>query len=54
MVGFYGVNRFEVFSYVDKKWLCPKESIIEFYYDTSKKSIIRDYKEFLSETLKSK
>lgn len=37
MVRFYGVTRFEVFSDVDKKWLCPKESMIEFYYDTSKK-----------------
>jgi hypothetical protein len=37
MVKFYGVKRFEVFSDVDQKWLHPKESMIEFYYDTSKK-----------------
>lgn len=37
MVKFYGVKRFEVFSDVDPKWLYPKETMIEFYYDTSKK-----------------
>ncbi len=37
MVRFYGVKRFEVFSVVDQKWLYPKETMIEFYYDTSKK-----------------
>jgi serine/threonine-protein kinase RIO1 len=37
MVKFYGVKRFEVFSDVDPKWLNPKETMIEFYYDTSKK-----------------
>ena len=37
MVRFYGVKRFEVFSNVDQKWFYPKETIIEFYYDTSKK-----------------
>jgi hypothetical protein len=37
MVKFYGVKRFEVFSDVDSKWLNPKETMIEFYYDTSKK-----------------
>lgn len=37
MVRFYGVNRFEVFSEVDKKWLYPKETKIEFYYDVTRK-----------------
>ena len=37
MVRFYGVKRFEVFSDVDQKWLNPKETLIEFYFDTSKK-----------------
>lgn len=37
MIKFYGVKRFEVFSDVDPKWLNPKETMIEFYYDTSKK-----------------
>jgi hypothetical protein len=35
MLKFYGVNRFEVFSIVDKKGLYPKETKIEFYYDTT-------------------
>lgn len=37
MVKFYGVKRFEVFSDVDPKWLNPKETMIEFYYDTTRK-----------------
>jgi hypothetical protein len=37
MVKFYGVKRFEVFSDVDPKWLNPKETMIEFYYDITKK-----------------
>ncbi len=37
MVRFYGVNKFQVFSDVDKKSLNPKETLIEFFYDTSKK-----------------
>jgi hypothetical protein len=37
MVRFYGVTKFEVFSILDKKWLCPKETKIEFYYDTTRK-----------------
>jgi hypothetical protein len=52
MVRFYGVKRFEVFSDIDQKWLNPKETLIEFYFDTSKKSIIRDCKGFLNEILK--
>lgn len=37
MVKFYGVTKFEVFSIVDKKWLNPKETKIEFHYDTTRK-----------------
>ena len=37
MVKFYGVTKFKVFSDVDKKTLNPKETLIEFFYDTSKK-----------------
>jgi hypothetical protein len=37
MAKFYGVTKFEVFSIVDKKWLHPKETKIEFHYDTSRK-----------------
>jgi hypothetical protein len=36
VVRFYGVSKFEVFSDIDKKWLYPKETMIEFYYDTSR------------------
>ena len=37
MVRFYGVKRFEVFTIVDEKWLYPKETKIEFHYDTTRK-----------------
>ncbi len=37
MVRFYGVNKFQVFSDVNKKTLNPKETLIEFFYDTKKK-----------------
>ena len=37
MIKFYGVTRFKVFSIVDEKWLCPKETKIEFYYDVLRK-----------------
>ena len=47
MVRFYGVKRFEVFSVVDQKWLYPKETIIEFYYDTTKKVNHRRLKRIL-------
>ena len=37
MAKFYGVTKFEVFSILDEKWLYPKETKIEFHYDTAKK-----------------
>lgn len=37
MVRFYGVTKFELFSILDEKWLCPKETKVEFYYDTTRK-----------------
>ena len=37
MVRFYGVTKFELFSTLDEKWLCPKETKVEFYYDITRK-----------------
>ena len=37
MARFYGVTNFKVFSILDEKWLYPKETKIEFYYDTTRK-----------------
>ena len=37
MAKFYGVTKFEVFSILDEKWLHPKETKIEFHYDTKRK-----------------
>ena len=37
MARFYGVTRFKVFSILDEKWLYPKETKIEFYWDTTRK-----------------
>ena len=37
MARFYGVTKFEVFSILDKKWLHPIETKIEFHYDTNRK-----------------
>ena len=37
MARFYGVTRFKVFSILDEKWFYPKETKIEFYYDTTRK-----------------
>ena len=37
MAPFYGVTNFKVFSILDKKWLYPKETKIEFHYDTNRK-----------------
>ena len=37
MIRYYGVKRFEVFSSINKNGSKPKETKIEFYYDTSRK-----------------
>ncbi len=37
MARFYGVTNFKVFSILDEKWLYPKETKIEFHYDTTRK-----------------
>jgi hypothetical protein len=37
MTRFYGVTKFEVFSILDKKWLHPKETKIEFHYNSTRK-----------------
>ena len=53
MIKFYGVKRFEVFSNVDPKWLNPKETMIEFYYDTSKKVIHKRLQRVLERDIKN-
>ena len=37
MARFYGVTNFKVFSILDEKWLYPKETKVEFHYDTTRK-----------------
>ncbi|MEY3498623.1 MAG: hypothetical protein RL308_292 [Bacteroidota bacterium] len=37
MARFYGVTNFKVFSILDEKWSNPKETKIEFHYDTTRK-----------------
>lgn len=37
MVLFYDVSKFEVFSEIDKKTRRPKQTMIEFYFDSSQR-----------------
>ena len=53
LVKFYGVKRFEVFSDVDQKWLCPKETMIEFFMDGIRNVNIKRLNRILEREIKN-
>ena len=53
MMKFYGVKRFKVFSEVDQRWLCPKETMIEFYMDVIKNVNLKILNRILERDIKN-
>jgi hypothetical protein len=53
MVRFYGVSKFEVFSDIDKKKLYAIETMIEFYYDTTRNVNLKRLNRILERDIKN-